>query len=111
MFVGVRRSLVRLTASANRGDMVEGSATSPSVSIEREHLGDLGAPLGRGAQAVVCELPSLSLPDAPGPLVYKEYRTPIGSPNDLRGIVSGRLALDPGRRAVHDETTVWSLRG
>jgi len=90
--------------------MVESSATSPSVSMEREHLGDLGAPLGRGAQAVVCELPSLSLPDAPGPLVYKEYRTPIGSPNDLRGIVSGRLALDPGRRAVLDETTVWPLR-
>ncbi|MFI9386927.1 hypothetical protein [Kutzneria sp. NPDC052558] len=80
------------------------------MSIERAHLGALGPQLGRGAQAVVSELPSLTLPDAQGPLVYKEYRTPIGSSNDLRGIVTSRLALDPSRRAMLDAMTVWPLR-
>ena len=87
-----------------------GSAASTPVSIERSQLGTLGAQLGRGAQAVVYELPSLTLPDVAGALVYKEYRGSVGSPFDLRRIVADRIGLDQGRRDWLDEISVWPLR-
>ena len=87
-----------------------GSPASTPVSIERGQLGTLGAQLGRGAQAVVHELPSLTLPDVAGALVYKEYRGSVGSPFDLRRIVADRIALDQDRRDWLDEISVWPLR-
>lgn len=83
---------------------------SAAVKLERAQLGALGAALGRGAQAIVYDLPGLTLHDVHGPLVYKEYRDWHGSPNDLRRIVSDRLALDPRKRARLDEISAWPLR-
>ncbi|HJP73612.1 MAG TPA: hypothetical protein VJ914_05055 [Pseudonocardiaceae bacterium] len=83
---------------------------SAAVNVERAQLGALGAALGRGAQAIVYDLPGMNLPDVYGPLVYKEYREPYGSPNDLRRTVSDRLTLDPRKRAQLDEISAWPLR-
>jgi hypothetical protein len=83
---------------------------SAAVNVERAQLGALGAQLGRGAQAIVYDLPGMSLPDVYGPLVYKEYRERYGSPNDLRRTVSDRLSLDPRKRTYLDEISAWPLR-
>lgn len=85
-------------------------SSMPAVNIARAALGELGAQLGRGAQAIVYDLPGLTIDDVREPLVYKEYRETVGSPNDIRRIVSNRLALHPGKRAVLDKISAWPLR-
>lgn len=81
-----------------------------AATLARAELGELGAQLGRGAQAIVYELPGLTIDDVREPLVYKEYREVTGSPNDIRRIVANRLALDPAKRAMLDKISAWPLR-
>lgn len=73
-------------------------------------LGDLGRKLGEGAQARVFALPGLHLPDAPVPLVLKEYKPGQNPPQGLRRLVKARNTLDPAARARLDYCTAWPLR-
>jgi DNA-binding helix-hairpin-helix protein with protein kinase domain len=68
--------------------------------------------LSQGANGTIYELPSFSLVDEPGSLVYKEYRGAARkvSLHGLLGIIDARLRLEPKRRRVFDEMTVWPLR-
>ncbi|MEV7628714.1 hypothetical protein [Actinoplanes sp. NPDC089786] len=83
-------------------------ASSESLPVGR--LGGLGAKLGQGGQAVVYAAPALSLPDAPGPLVYKEYKPGQQPPQGLRRLVKARNDLDPAERARLDRRAIWPLR-
>ncbi|WP_157647626.1 hypothetical protein [Actinomycetospora chiangmaiensis] len=73
-------------------------------------LGERGAELGRGGQARVVALPELTLPDVPGPLVFKEYKAGQAPVHGLSGIVALRSALPPAHRVVLDACTVWPVR-
>jgi len=77
-----------------------------------DELGPLGAVLGSGGQAVVYELPTLSLPDAQGRLVYKRYksgRAPSGGVGRLVN-VRRQLGADPAKLTFLDATTAWPVR-
>lgn len=78
--------------------------------VQRNRLGVVGPELGRGGQARVYAAPGLGLPDAPGPLVFKEYRTGSAPPHGLRGLVAVRNRLDPATRSRLDALTCWPLR-
>jgi hypothetical protein len=81
-----------------------------TLTIEYADLGKLGGQLGRGGQAVVWEAPDLNLPDAPGALVYKQYKKPPSSGDELRKIVARRTKLSGVDRDRLDERTTWPLR-
>src|SRR5262249_44959465 len=66
--------------------------------------------LGRGGQARVYLMPGLFLPDAPGPLVFKEYRNRSTPPHGLRSLVAVRNRLDAATRTRLDALTCWPLR-
>lgn len=78
--------------------------------LQRAELGDLGTLLGTGGQAKVYEAQQLSLPDAPGPLVVKLYRSGHAPPHGLRCLVAQRNRLKPAERARLDTLTAWPLR-
>ncbi|MHB9858850.1 hypothetical protein [Streptomyces sp. YIM S03343] len=69
-------------------------------------------PLDRGGQAVVHAAPDLTLPDCPGPLVYKEYHRslPDGFAEPMLAIVALRERLEPRHRRILDERTMWPVR-
>ncbi|MEU0560468.1 protein kinase [Dactylosporangium sp. NPDC006015] len=73
-------------------------------------LGALGRLLGTGGQARVYEAPHLRLPDAPGPLVYKEYKPESKARQGPRQLVKFRNGLEPAGRAKLDSFTAWPLR-
>lgn len=81
-----------------------------TLTIELADLGTLGGQLGRGGQAVVLEAPEVTLPDVPGPLVYKQYKQPPNSGDELRKIVAQRTKLSEVDRARLDGLTTWPLR-
>ena len=79
--------------------------------IPRASVGKLGDELGRGGQARVYLAPGLPLPDAPGPLVYKEYKESSRPPaGGLRALVDKRNRLDPATRGKLDACACWPLR-
>ncbi len=73
-------------------------------------LGRLGDLLGAGGQGRVFDAPDLRLPDAPGSLVYKEYKAVQQSAYGLRRLVTIRNGLDPDARRKLDERAAWPLR-
>jgi DNA-binding helix-hairpin-helix protein with protein kinase domain len=78
--------------------------------IPRVRVGALGRELGRGGQGRVYAVPGLNLPDAPGSLVFKEYKENSTPPHGLRALVALRDRLDPAARARLDTRTCWPLR-
>ena len=79
--------------------------------IPRGSVGKLGRELGRGGQARVYLAPGLALPDAPGQLVYKEYKESSRPPaGGLRALVDKRNRLDAATRAKLDACACWPLR-
>jgi len=78
--------------------------------LERASVGQLGAKLGSGGQAVVYLAPELRLPDVTGELVYKEYKGDQVTPNGLRAIVGVRSRLDARERARLDSMAAWPVR-
>jgi hypothetical protein len=82
--------------------------TDTTVPFDR--LGALGAPLSRGGQATVFELPHFTVPDARGELVYKQYHQPPTSAADLWKIVALRDGLEPAVRARLDAIASWPCR-
>jgi hypothetical protein len=80
------------------------------VVLDRRSLGKLGELLGEGGQARVYKAAKLMLPDAPGALVYKAYKTGGVPANGLRRLVATRNQLDDVRRARLDELAAWPLR-
>jgi hypothetical protein len=90
--------------------VISAGAASVAVSVDIAALGKLGAPLGRGGEATVHELPGFSVPTWKGPLVYKAYRRPHEDPARLRKIVRLREQLTSARRAVLDRIAAWPLR-
>ena len=73
-------------------------------------LGRLGELLGAGGQGRVFDAPGLHLPDAPGSLVYKEYKSVPQSGYGLRRLVKIRNGLDPDARGKLDQRTAWPVR-
>ena len=82
----------------------------PTETLSVGRLGARGRKIGEGAQAVVYDAPALSLPDAPGPLVYKEYKPGQHPPQGLRRLVKVRNDLDPAARSRLDQRAAWPLR-
>jgi hypothetical protein len=80
------------------------------VVLDRKGLGKLGPSLGEGGQARVYEAPKLTLLDAPGALVYKEYKIRGVPAHGLRRLVATRNQLDHTRRTRLDELAAWPLR-
>ncbi|HEU5470198.1 MAG TPA: hypothetical protein VFV67_06055 [Actinophytocola sp.] len=78
--------------------------------LDRSELGNLGAELGQGGQAVVYLVPELRLPDATGQLVFKRYKGNQVSPNGLRAIVGVRSRLEPRTREALDTVAAWPVR-
>jgi DNA-binding helix-hairpin-helix protein with protein kinase domain len=78
--------------------------------VQRGRLGPLGVKLGAGGQARVFAVPSFTLPDAPGPLVFKEYKTESVPPHGLRSLVGVRNRLEPEGRSKLDALACWPLR-
>ncbi|WBB80603.1 protein kinase [Micromonospora sp. WMMD882] len=78
--------------------------------LDRDGLGGLGPQIGEGGQARVFHAPGLTLPDAPGPLVVKEYKPGCAPPAGLRRLVAFRAGLDPDRRDRLDQLAAWPLR-
>jgi hypothetical protein len=81
-----------------------------SLTVERDTLGPLGNVLGKGAEAVVHELPDFRLPDAHSPLVYKEYRVARPARYDLLQTVHARLDLTSASRDRLDAMAAWPCR-
>lgn len=79
--------------------------------VVRGQLGALGALLGVGGQARVYRAPGLTLADAVGQLVYKEYK-PEHRPRKagLLSLVAVRGGLDQAERARLDRFAAWPLR-
>lgn len=73
-------------------------------------VGRLGALLGQGGQAKVHLAPHVTLPDVPGPLVYKEYKPGHAPPHGLGKVVARRLRLDPAARERLDRSAAWPVR-
>ncbi|GAA2634633.1 hypothetical protein GCM10010399_79120 [Dactylosporangium fulvum] len=74
-------------------------------------LGRLGPALGSGGQAVVYDAPALHLQNAPGQLVYKEYK-PGKAPRrgDVLSLITLRDQLGPADRDRLDGIATWPLR-
>ncbi len=81
------------------------------LSVSRSDLGVLGAKLGEGGQAKVYAVPSLTLPDVAGPVVFKHYR-PGHRPSagGLDALVRRRLRMEPLVRRRLDVRTAWPVR-
>ncbi|MFG2047377.1 hypothetical protein ACGFIW_08120 [Micromonospora sp. NPDC048935] len=68
--------------------------------------------LNAGANGTIHLLPGMQLAGVPGPLVFKEYKlhSTAVSLSGLQNLVAVRHRMEPQRRAVFDELTVWPLR-
>lgn len=79
--------------------------------VARDQLGALGDLLGVGGQAKVYRAPALTLADAAGALVYKEYK-PEHRPQKagLLSLVAVRSGLDQAERTRLDRFSAWPLR-
>lgn len=86
-----------------------GGPGSPA-DLTTADLGPLGTSFARGFEAVLHGLPALRLPDVPGPLVYKKYRTLQGSRPGLAALIRARSELDDARRRRLDAVTAWPVR-
>lgn len=82
------------------------------ADLTESQLGTVGRQLGSGAQARIHDLPNLTLPDAPGPLVYKKYKPGKAPQHSVATIVGlrTRLLSDPARLSRLDATTTWPIR-
>lgn len=80
-------------------------------SVPRSVLGTLGPKLGEGGQARVHAVPSLSLPDVAGPLVFKHYR-PGHRPSaaGLEALVRRRMRMEARIRDRLDARAAWPVR-
>jgi len=83
----------------------------PIAELREQDLGNLGAVLGSGGQAVVYDVPQLALPCAPHRLVYKRYR-PGFAPrtHTANSLIMLRELLDDQQRQRLDTVTAWPLR-
>lgn len=79
-------------------------------TVDRTVLGTLGAQLGAGGQGKVFLAPGISLPDVPGPLVYKEYLPGHLPPHGLQAVVARRLRMAEATRSRLDRASVWPVR-
>jgi hypothetical protein len=79
-------------------------------AITSAQLGKTGPLLGAGGQARVYQAPALTLPNASGPLVFKEYKAGHQPPHGLRKLVSVRNGLDDANRHRLDQLAAWPLR-
>ena len=79
-------------------------------TVTRAGLGRIGRQLGRGGQADIHLLETLRLPDVPGELVLKTYRSPHPAPHDLRRLVGKRSAMTAGEKRALDARAVWPVR-
>jgi hypothetical protein len=82
----------------------------PTDVLDAAALGTIGDTIGRGGQAHVLDVPHLSLPDVAGPLVYKEYKTPLTSTAVIGPVVAARNNLNPIERARLDRMATWPVR-
>jgi hypothetical protein len=78
--------------------------------LQRVQLGKLGALLGEGGQAKVFHAPALTLPDAPGAVVFKQYREGHTPPHGLHRLVARRRDLGKATRDRLDGVAAWPLR-
>jgi len=78
--------------------------------LARSELGELGQQLGSGGQATVFLVPELTLPDAAGSLVFKQYKGDQVSPHGLRAIVGVRSRLDADDQRRLDSIAAWPVR-
>jgi hypothetical protein len=80
-------------------------------TVGRTDLGRLGDLLGEGGQARVYRVRDCVLPDATGPLAYKEYRAGHRpGVAGLNSLVAVREGLDHAMRARLDRFAAWPLR-
>jgi hypothetical protein len=88
------------------------SAHSGDVALTENQLGPLGPQIGQGGQAKVFDLPALTLPDAQGRLVYKQYRPNAAPLHGMSRVVAlrTRLAAHPVELARLDAATAWPVR-
>lgn len=88
------------------------TSVTPPADLTVDQLGPLGAQIGSGGQAVVYDLPTLSLPDVQGRLVYKRYKPGLAPAHGLGQIVGlrTRLLAEPAKLAFLDATTAWPVR-
>lgn len=80
------------------------------MKLQRAELGRL-EPLGSGGQSHVYRLPEFTLPDVPGPLVYKEYHAGTGmiSEPGLASVIGFRERLPADQRQFVDKVSAWPL--
>jgi len=78
--------------------------------VTTAQLGKLGGFIAQGGQARIYHAPGLTLADAPGPLVFKEYKPGHEPPHGLRKLVAIRNGLDPAERARLAQFAAWPLR-
>ena len=82
-----------------------------TTALHVDDLGDLGEELGSGGQAVVYDLPHLTLPRTPGRLVYKRYKPGVVPlERNMHELIDLRDNLDEPRRQRLDTVTAWPLR-
>ncbi|WP_328618143.1 hypothetical protein OHS18_20560 [Amycolatopsis sp. NBC_00355] len=88
------------------------TAGPPEADLTLGALGKLGAKLGSGGQAHIYDAPQLSLPDVPGPLVYKQYKPGKAPPHGMGTIIGlrSRLLADPAKLHRLDASTTWPVR-
>jgi DNA-binding helix-hairpin-helix protein with protein kinase domain len=79
-------------------------------AVHRSLVGTLGVQLGAGGQGRVFLAPEISLPDVPGPLVYKQYLPGHLPPHGLAAVVARRLRMDDATRSRLDRAAVWPVR-
>jgi len=79
-------------------------------AITSAQLGKLGPLLGAGGQARVYQAPALRLPNAGGPLVFKEYKAGHQPPHGLRKLVAVRNSLADASRRRLDPLAASPLR-
>ena len=111
---GVRGSGRLRPAQPRRRPHGGGGLAGPEPVMEEvvpvARLGRLGELLGAGGQGRVFDAPNLRLPDAPGSLVFKEYKSVPQSGYGLRKLVKIRNGLDPEARRKLDQRTAWPVR-
>jgi serine/threonine protein kinase len=85
--------------------------TSQGLAEHRAALGNLEY-LSDGGQSTIYQLPGYSMPNAPGPFVYKEYHKHLGQipGHGLASVIAVRESLDTKERQWLDGCTVWPLR-
>jgi len=87
------------------------SVTWQGLAENRAALGELEQ-LSGGGQSNIYQLRTYTLPNAPGPFVYKEYHKHLGevSGHGLAGVIAVRESLDASEREWLDSSAIWPLR-